>query len=105
MADKYTEKCVPFAELTLTELYEVLRLRHQVFVMEQKCFFMDADRNDQMAYHYMLFAEDGSLAGYTYSTQGPPNDGYYVITNSSDWPRLFSTSVSYTHLDVYKRQV
>lgn len=29
--------------------------------------------------------------GYTYSTQGPPNDGYYVITNSSDWPRLFST--------------
>lgn len=65
MADKYTERCVSFAELTLNELYEIVRLRHQVFVMEQKCFFMDADRYDQTAHHYMLFAEDGSLAGYT----------------------------------------
>jgi gliding motility-associated-like protein len=29
--------------------------------------------------------------GYTYATQGPPNDGYYVITNNSDWPRLFQS--------------
>lgn len=33
--------------------------------------------------------DPGTAPGYTYATQGPPNDGYYVITNNSDWPGLF----------------
>lgn len=65
MSDRFLEKCVPFTGLTLNELYEILRLRLQVFIIEQKSFFLDSDRFDQVAYHYMLFADDGALIGYT----------------------------------------
>ena len=40
-----------FAELTVDELYDVLRLRSEVFVVEQKCIFLDIDNNDRKAFH------------------------------------------------------
>lgn len=35
--------CKPHAELTLAERYAILRLRSEVFVMEQNCVFLDMD--------------------------------------------------------------
>jgi ElaA protein len=41
----------PFAELAPNDLYAVLRLRTEVFVMEQNCVFQDMDNWDQRAWH------------------------------------------------------
>ena len=65
-----------FADLTNNELYAILRLRSEVFVVEQNCVFLDMDNNDQKAYHTMgwlgselvattrLFNLDQSYQGY-----------------------------------------
>lgn len=46
-----------FDELSLDELYEILKLRAEVFVVEQDCVYNDLDDKDQMAMH--LFLKDG----------------------------------------------
>lgn len=46
-----------FDELSRSELYEILRLRCEVFVVEQNCPYQDVDGRDESAYH--LFARDG----------------------------------------------
>ncbi|WP_026953957.1 GNAT family N-acetyltransferase [Algoriphagus vanfongensis] len=53
-----------FSELTNVELYEILRLRSEVFVVEQNCAFLDQDNKDQKCYHLMLW-EGEKLVGYT----------------------------------------
>ncbi|HLT53931.1 MAG TPA: GNAT family N-acetyltransferase [Flavobacteriaceae bacterium] len=52
-----------FAELTPVELYGILRLRGEVFVVEQQCAYQDVDNLDQRAFHLMLI-EGGELLGY-----------------------------------------
>ena len=47
-----------FAELTVTELYEILRLRVDVFVVEQQCPYPEIDGKDPAAVH--LFLQDGA---------------------------------------------
>ena len=52
-----------FNGLTLFALYEALRLRQSVFVIEQKCLFLDADGLDPLAMHLMGWKES-KLAVY-----------------------------------------
>jgi len=52
-----------FTELTGEELYAALRLRQQVFVVEQNCAYLDLDNLDQHAAH-MLGRGDGRLLAY-----------------------------------------
>ena len=40
-----------FSELTTEELYQILRLRSEVFVVEQNCVYQDIDQKDQKAIH------------------------------------------------------
>ncbi|MFM1794702.1 MAG: hypothetical protein RL642_1087 [Bacteroidota bacterium] len=40
-----------FHELTALEVYEILKLRSEVFVVEQNCVFLDMDDKDQDAHH------------------------------------------------------
>jgi len=51
-------KLKSFEELTPRELYGILRLRSEVFVVEQDCVYLDADGYDDKCLH--LWAEDGS---------------------------------------------
>ncbi len=53
-----------FDELTNEELYRILRLRSEVFVVEQQCPYLDMDNYDQQALHLQGENEDG-LAAYT----------------------------------------
>ena len=46
-----------FNELTLSELYEIMKSRQEVFVVEQDCVYLDADGKDKNAYH--VFIEEG----------------------------------------------
>jgi ElaA protein len=60
-----------FNELTLTELYDVLKLRSQVFVVEQNCVFLDMDDKDVESYHLYYYDKEGILASYC--RIAPPN--------------------------------
>ncbi len=51
-----------FDELTLWELYEILKLRIDVFVVEQNCPYPEADNRDQDALHVFLKDESGIQA-------------------------------------------
>ena len=52
-----------FDELTTAELYEILRVRCEVFVVEQKCAYQDIDGIDPRSVH-MFYEEDGKIAAY-----------------------------------------
>src|SRR4029078_3965168 len=52
-----------FNELNVTQLYDVLALRSEVFVVEQKSLYLDMDGKDQQALH-LLGTEDSSLVSY-----------------------------------------
>lgn len=54
----------PFQELSLEELYAMLRLRTEVFVVEQQCIFQDMDNKDQQC-HHLLGWLDEQLAACT----------------------------------------
>ncbi|NSL88875.1 GNAT family N-acetyltransferase [Chitinophaga sp. Mgbs1] len=54
-----------FGELTINELYDILRLRSEVFVVEQNCAYQDLDDYDQQAYHLMGRDANGQLLAYT----------------------------------------
>ncbi len=41
----------PFSLLTAEELYKILQMRSDVFVVEQNCIYRDADDKDQYSYH------------------------------------------------------
>ncbi|MBO3270623.1 MULTISPECIES: GNAT family N-acetyltransferase [Hymenobacter] len=55
----------PYPTLSLEELYALLRLRSEVFVVEQTCAFQDIDGQDQTALHLLGRTETGELAAYT----------------------------------------
>jgi ElaA protein len=54
--------CKPFAELTPFQVYDALRLRSEVFVVEQNCVFLDMDNKDKQCYHVLLYQEEQLLA-------------------------------------------
>lgn len=60
-----TYRAVPYGQLTRDELYAILRLRAEVFVVEQDCVYQDLDDKDQRAVHLLGLARDGRLAAYT----------------------------------------
>ena len=55
--------CKHFNDLTAKELYEILRLRVDVFVVKQKCSYSEVDGKDLDAWHLWFEDEDG-IAGY-----------------------------------------
>jgi ElaA protein len=53
-----------FSEFSLDELYQVLQLRSEVFVVEQNCVYQDIDGKDQKALHILGF-KNNDLIAYT----------------------------------------
>ena len=51
-----------FDQLTTSELYELLRIRSEVFVVEQDCVYQDVDNNDQTAIHIWLTKGNKTVA-------------------------------------------
>ena len=43
-----------FSELSIEELYQILRLRSEVFVVEQDCVYQDLDNKDQISVHIFI---------------------------------------------------
>ena len=51
-----------FQQLTNDELYELLRVRSEVFVVEQNCVYQDLDGDDQRAIHLWLTCDGKTVA-------------------------------------------
>lgn len=99
-------KCVPYESLTLHELYEVLRLRHLVFVLEQKCLFMDMDRYDQKAHHVMIFDADHRLLACTrLFDQNSPYPGYLSIGRVVTHPDVRNKKIGYKLMEISLQKI
>jgi ElaA protein len=55
-------QCKSFAELTNTELYKILQLRNEVFVVEQKSIYQDCDNKDFKSHHLTGWKDDNIVA-------------------------------------------
>ena len=61
---EYTITCKPFADLSPFELYAIMQLRNEVFVVEQNCVYQDADNKDPHCHHLMIW-DNQKLAAYS----------------------------------------
>ena len=57
-------KVKTFIELSTMELYDLLQLRSEVFVVEQDCVYQDIDGKDQKALHILGYTNE-KLVAYT----------------------------------------
>jgi len=64
-------KIKEFSELTTNELYKILQLRSEVFVVEQDCVYQDIDFKDQKSLHIIGFKNNKVVA---YTRIFKPND-------------------------------
>jgi len=55
--------CKPFDLLTPGELYDIIKLRNEVFVVEQNCVFQDADDKDPYC-HHLTGSMDNEISAY-----------------------------------------
>jgi ElaA protein len=77
-----------FNELTTSQLYEILRLRQEVFIIEQQCNYLDCDNRDQESYH-LLGKENGRAVAYC-----------RLLPKGSAYPDFASIGRVLTHQDV-----
>ncbi len=67
--------CLAFADLNVDQLFDLLKLRSDVFVVEQNCVYSDLDKHDRHPEtRHLLGFEEGQLA--TYLRLLPPNATY-----------------------------
>ncbi len=64
-------KLYQFAEICTEDIYQVLKLRSEVFVLEQNCAYLDLDDIDQNAYHLYQKSDSGQIISYARIL--PPN--------------------------------
>jgi ElaA protein len=62
-----------FEDLGVNELYEILTLRSEVFVVEQNCVFLDMDHKDHKSLHFMGWSNNDLVA---YCRILPPGVSY-----------------------------
>ncbi len=56
--------CLTFDELTTEQLYQLMALRQEVFVVEQDCPYLDADGKDQASWHVLGYDVQQKLVAY-----------------------------------------
>ncbi len=75
--DSFTIYYKPFGLLTPHELYAIIRLRNEVFVVEQNCVFQDADNKDPDCHHLMIWDKENLVA---YARLLPPGLAYEAMS-------------------------
>lgn len=55
-------ECKPFNDLSADQMYTILCVRQEVFVLEQECLYLDADGKDRKSLHLMGFDGDELVA-------------------------------------------
>jgi ElaA protein len=91
-------QCKKFSELSLEELYKILQVRNQVFIVEQTCAYQDCDGKDFNSWHVMGWNENALIA---YSRILPPGLSY---PNAASIGRVL-TSPSFRGQDAGKQLI
>ncbi len=72
--------CLTFQQLSLDQLYAIMALRQEVFVVEQNCIYLDADGHDQQSLHLVGYGTTGQLLAYArLMPKGIPYENYSAI--------------------------
>ncbi len=69
--------CKHYNNLSTNELYQILKIRQEVFIIEQDCNYLDADDYDQISQHLMCFDNDHLVA---YMRIVPPCDLFKITS-------------------------
>ena len=85
-----------FDNLTSHELYSVLQLRNEVFVVEQNCVFQDADDKDQDSYHLMAWDNEMLVAYSRIIPLGLAYDSFPSIGRVVTSPKMRRTGIGKT---------
>ena len=97
-----------FQELSKTEVYDLLALRFEVFVLEQHCFYLDPDGKDMDAIH-LLGVEDNKLVAYLRLFLRNNESNYIVfgrvLTSSSVRAKGYGKRLIQTMLDYCERNL
>lgn len=84
--------CLSFDQLRPAELYEILALRQEVFIVEQNCPYLDCDGKDLQSWHLMGRDETGKLICYTrLLPEGLSYQGYTSIGRVISAPQARGT--------------
>ncbi|MEO5501076.1 MAG: GNAT family N-acetyltransferase [Ginsengibacter sp.] len=62
LANSILWECNHFSKLTSLQLYEILQLRNEVFVVEQNCPYQDCDNKDKDAMHITAYSKNKLVA-------------------------------------------
>ena len=82
-----------FDELSPSELYAILQLRNEVFVVEQNCVYQDADNKDQMSYHFTGWENDRLIAYTRLLPKGVAYNDYVSIGRVVTSPSARGTGI------------
>lgn len=85
-------RCAPFADLSSAELYAALQLRSSVFVVEQRCPFLDPDGDDDRAWHLLGWQNQADHHDQTTTPDHRPHLAAYA--------RLFAPGVKYAEASI-----
>lgn len=67
-----------YTELSTSELYDILKLRQDVFILEQQCLYPDLDDQDQISLH-LTGRVDGKLRAYVRVIPKQKNDQAIMV--------------------------
>jgi len=70
-------KVKKFKNLSVAELYDLLRLRSEIFVLEQKCIYLDTDGYDQDSLHILGYSKKKLVA---YARIVPPGTIFKTVS-------------------------
>lgn len=63
MTESYIQwVCLPFSELSVYQLFDLLKLRQDVFILEQTCLFPDIEDTDKVCHHLLGYQQDKLVA-------------------------------------------
>ena len=102
-----------FSELSVSELYELLKLRTEIFVVEQECIYQDMDGKDNKAIH-ILGKEEDKIAAYTRIFNSgdyydEPSIGRVVVRNSNrgenKGKEIMKESINYIKNNMQEKEI
>ena len=84
--------CKKFEKLSVYELYDIMALRAEVFVVEQNCPYQDADGKDLDGWHLLGHNTEGGLVAYTrLLPKGVSYENYASIGRVVNSPKVRGT--------------
>lgn len=101
-------KVKSFEQLTKQELYNLLQLRSEVFVVEQDCVYQDLDGKDEKALHVLGFKNDNIIA---YTRVFKPGDYFKeasigrVVVVRNERQHKYGYNIMKASIDIIKSQL